>query len=338
MMRALDLRALWQACVQLVTHSLPCHSCTLMYDIKSGYRPQRSLHYLGPVPDGTTPPARSLDVAAPYLARNPRIPWYTLSQIAAADEHARRRLRAQNPAPGWREFIHMAFWGEDGLDAVLSIRIRQDHKHISSPQQQFLGELHPLMGAGLQRIHLFQDERRTLYQALLDRQVLPDLILDHELSPVSLAPSVRKLCADWAGDEDTATGLPAAITSALHDWLSTGPATPLVLRHPARSGADLHISLKQCVQVRPGQALYLLRMAAGQPDPEPACDTRRHWSRLSPSECRVAGLVVDGLRNEEIANHLGRSRKTIESQISAIYRKLDVDHRAQLVRLLATSH
>ena len=55
---------------------------------------------------------------------------------------------------------------------------------------------------------------------------------------------------------------------------------------------------------------------------------------LSPSERKVAGLVASGLRNDAIAERLCRSRKTIESQISSIFRKLNVSNRTQLARLL----
>ena len=335
MLRALDMHALWRACVDLVSQRLPCHSCTLMYDITCGYQPQRSLHFLGETPSGLPPPLRSLDVAAPYLQQHPRIHWYTLSQIASGDAQARQRLRAQNPAPGWHEFIHMAFWGEDGLEAVLSIRMREGHEQITDGHQQFLDELHPLMAAGLQRLRSLRDERRSVYQALLDRQSLPELILDHELHPISLSPAAQRLCADWL--EPDRSGLPDVIAAELRRWLgqpgAVTPGSSTTVSHPRCPGKALHIRLEAQLPAHPLQPLYLLCLATAAP----AGSQRPVWSKLSPTEQRVAELVVDGLRNDEIAHHLSRSRKTIESQISAVYRKLDVGHRAQLVRLLSTA-
>lgn len=343
MLRALDMHALWRACVDLINQHLPCHSCTLMYDITGGYQPQRSLHFLGEAPCSTARPLRSLDVAAPYLQQNPRIHWYTLSQVASADAQARKRLRAQNPAPGWREFIHMAFWGDDGLEAVLSIRMREGHEHLSDTHQQFLGELHQLMGAGLQRVRSLQNERRTIYQALLDRQSLPDIILDDDLRPISLSPAAQQLCAEWLGSGDHPASFPHVIASALRGWLGHAGnpdiGSGLKICHPQLPDRELHITLEGRLLAHPQQPLYLLRLA---PLPSPTAhavtEPRPMWSKLSPTEQRVAELVVDGMRNDEIANHLSRSRKTIESQISAIYRKLDVGHRAQLVRLLSTTY
>ncbi len=55
---------------------------------------------------------------------------------------------------------------------------------------------------------------------------------------------------------------------------------------------------------------------------------------LSPSERRVALLAAEGLRNDAIARHLCRSRRTVEFQLNSVYRKLDVSCRTQLVRAL----
>jgi DNA-binding NarL/FixJ family response regulator len=46
-------------------------------------------------------------------------------------------------------------------------------------------------------------------------------------------------------------------------------------------------------------------------------------------------LVAAGLSNGAIAQKLCRSRKTIESQISSIFRKLNVGNRTQVATLLS---
>src|SRR3546814_7623100 len=57
--------------------------------------------------------------------------------------------------------------------------------------------------------------------------------------------------------------------------------------------------------------------------------------RLTPTERRVAQLVAKGLRNDKIAEHLSRSRRTIEFQLNSIYRKLEIGSRTELVRALS---
>jgi DNA-binding CsgD family transcriptional regulator len=53
-------------------------------------------------------------------------------------------------------------------------------------------------------------------------------------------------------------------------------------------------------------------------------------SALTPSEARVAQMVVDGLSNEEIARMRGVSPRTIVNQLSSIYPKLEVTSRREL--------
>lgn len=57
---------------------------------------------------------------------------------------------------------------------------------------------------------------------------------------------------------------------------------------------------------------------------------RASGSELTPAESRVAELVVDGKSNQEIAQALFVSQKTVEANLTRIYRKLDVRSRAAL--------
>jgi DNA-binding CsgD family transcriptional regulator len=55
---------------------------------------------------------------------------------------------------------------------------------------------------------------------------------------------------------------------------------------------------------------------------------------LTTREAEVAGLVVDGLADREIAEQLLLSHHTVTQYVKRIYRKLDVDSRVGLTRLL----
>jgi DNA-binding CsgD family transcriptional regulator len=57
---------------------------------------------------------------------------------------------------------------------------------------------------------------------------------------------------------------------------------------------------------------------------------------LTPTEERVARLVADGRTNREVAAELFLSRRTVEDNLSKIYRKLGVRSRAELVRSLTS--
>jgi DNA-binding CsgD family transcriptional regulator len=53
---------------------------------------------------------------------------------------------------------------------------------------------------------------------------------------------------------------------------------------------------------------------------------------LTETERRIAGLVAEGRSNGEIAKALFLSRKTVEWNLSNVYRKLGVRSRAELAR------
>ena len=55
---------------------------------------------------------------------------------------------------------------------------------------------------------------------------------------------------------------------------------------------------------------------------------------LTDGELRVARLAAEGLSNPEIARELFISRKTVESHLRVVYRKLDIASREKLAAAL----
>lgn len=58
---------------------------------------------------------------------------------------------------------------------------------------------------------------------------------------------------------------------------------------------------------------------------------------LTPSEHRVAGLVADGLTNDEVADRLHLSAKTVAAHLTSVYAKLGVRSRTELARQVAAT-
>jgi DNA-binding CsgD family transcriptional regulator len=63
---------------------------------------------------------------------------------------------------------------------------------------------------------------------------------------------------------------------------------------------------------------------------------RRSDDVLTPTELRVADLVSQGLTNPEVAARLSVSRKTVEFNLSKVYRKLAIRNRTQLPAALTS--
>ena len=60
-----------------------------------------------------------------------------------------------------------------------------------------------------------------------------------------------------------------------------------------------------------------------------------HLDRLASTERQVAGLVLEGATNREIAGRLFISVKTVEATLTRVYRKLGIRSRVDIVRLAA---
>lgn len=119
----------------------------------------------------------------------------------------------------------------------------------------------------------------------------------------------------------------AAERLGLLTWNATGEAKPLseALHGYDRLGAE------------PDLARLLRTMRrAGIPVPYPWRGGRRSYgSQLSPRELEVARLAAGGHTNQEIAERLYVSRRTVESHIASALRKLNGQRRKDLAVLLA---
>jgi len=60
--------------------------------------------------------------------------------------------------------------------------------------------------------------------------------------------------------------------------------------------------------------------------------TRLQSTLLSDRELQVLELVTSGLTNQDIAENLGISKRTVDSHISNILTKTDTNNRVSLVR------
>lgn len=74
----------------------------------------------------------------------------------------------------------------------------------------------------------------------------------------------------------------------------------------------------------------VLRGGAAGPSPG---ETRSPFASLTPRERDIVALVAEGLRNEQIAQRLGINEKTVRNHLTAVFAKLDVTGRLELVVL-----
>jgi transcriptional regulator of acetoin/glycerol metabolism/DNA-binding CsgD family transcriptional regulator len=93
----------------------------------------------------------------------------------------------------------------------------------------------------------------------------------------------------------------------------------------------------QCEPVYDGPDLVgaIIRFSTAQPPVEPPGGA--HWTALTDSERSVAEYVAAGLTNRETAAQLFISPHTVDYHLRQIFRKLDLDSRVELARLVAQS-
>jgi DNA-binding NarL/FixJ family response regulator len=103
-------------------------------------------------------------------------------------------------------------------------------------------------------------------------------------------------------------------------------AHPLVML-AASSGREPSLTVARCATLKTAEGQELLVVGMPRPD--------RHLTTLLPSaELAVIRSLVEGLSYEEIAQQRGTSTRTIANQITAVFRRLRVSGRNELVQRL----
>lgn len=342
--RSLSLESFWHASLRVLHEALPHHSCSLMLGIDD-FEPRAAKHHVAQPQHLGYMPATSLAVSRPFLAANPQVRLYTYSQIVSQDPHAhQRRLDQAEPLEEWAEFVHLAFWDEDQLLAVMSIRRSEHQSRFTADELEFLERVHPMMDAGIFRLRSLEDEHAegAALQRLLAVSLTPSMLLDATGSVLFATDEAHRLCRIWNADlgqpshSEGYTPIPEGLRALL---LKNGPINGRTrVAHPSVPGLAMVIERLLPASSVFGPKVYgQLTFVTDANEPERALSATRALQMLSPSERRVALLVAEGLRNNQIAERLCRSRRTIESQLNSIYRKFNVYCRTQLVKTLHSS-
>lgn len=195
-----------------------------------------------------------------------------------------------------------------------------------------LGILSPLPAVGLPLVrlaHQLGDRRRT-------EVTVRCLEEDAYNQGTRSARIIAELAAAWRDeDADRARAAADAATAGPRPVLAATAATDAaaLLRHRGREPeADRAFMDAAKLWAALGAKAPAEACAARARAPGPAPRPRFGIGALTPTEERVAALVADGLSNAAVAAALGVSRRTVESHVSAIYRKLDVTSRVSLAR------
>ncbi len=352
---AVDLDGFWKSSLQLLDQLIPHHSCSLLYGIVNPHRLNARHHMTGARADRRS--ISNLSIVREYLARHPGIKRYTFSEVLSEDPSAQdRRLAQQSPnLDPWDDFVHLAFWDDSRPDAILSVRRGRSQGPFTAEEIGLLDSLHPVIEAGLHRLRLLAEERSqhlSIERFLADVPV-PVLFLDAQLKPIYASREGYAVCAEWNFGQRSARRLnprrsyqlPAAIADACQALIAAGrnhdkPEASRKVRvpHPtdtrlvAQVAVDLPLNSPWTRPVY--RVLFFLDRSIDDVVLSAKPSALALLQRLTANERRVALLVTEGCNNREIGQRLGKSHRTVECQLTEIYRKLEVDNRVQLTRIL----
>jgi DNA-binding CsgD family transcriptional regulator/GAF domain-containing protein len=212
----------------------------------------------------------------------------------------------------------------DGIVGTIHVGSSDEHRGFTPHELRLAEAVGRMVGATVERIHYTDGLEREvdLAQAALESTGTA-IVLSDRLSPEPRPnAAARRVLAETLDGEvllHRLTARPAAPGgfSRRVEVELVGGRTGFLVAHSTPVGAD-------------GDSLVTvleLQRAGGEIG-------ERTLIALTPREREVALRVVDGLSDREIAERLVLSPHTVSQYVKRVYRKLDVDSRVALTRLL----
>jgi DNA-binding CsgD family transcriptional regulator len=167
---------------------------------------------------------------------------------------------------------------------------------------------------------------------------LPGLILiaaDGSVDNVS--PAARRILHELLDSTGSADGLPLVVASLVAELRSDRaghPAEPRSLHVPSRTGEWYH-ACAALLDDRPDGRVSVIVHPMKEPSiPRPIVDVHE----LTAREREVTGLVLRGCSTQEIASSLHLSPYTVQDHLKAVFAKLQVRSRRELVARMFAQH
>jgi DNA-binding CsgD family transcriptional regulator len=220
-----------------------------------------------------------------------------------------------------RHEIQTPVASRDGIVGNINFGTSDPDRGFTPHEVQLAEALGRVAGAAIERIHHTEDVERDRDRVRAALELTGAAVVISE--PGALEPcmndAARRLLADVADGE-----------TQLHRLLARPAGDDRFSRHVEVELAAGRTGFLSGVSSAEGDALItVLELQRG------GCEISEcTLAALTPREREVALRVVDGLGDREIAERLCLSPHTVRQYVKRIYRKLDVDSRVALTRLL----
>jgi DNA-binding CsgD family transcriptional regulator len=245
--------------------------------------------------------------------------------------------------------ICLFFWQRRRLISTIAIMRTSTQGDLSPTQMKLLRQLYQQVSITLRRLRSHDGERavRLELEEFVRRLPLPTILLRWNLRLLFQNPAAREFCATWekgfeeARQTNAQSTVPAEILNECRKLkqqlirthrrgVRLGKFAPKQVRHAASADLQATIHLKQLndAVVRPH---FLIECSDSRRMEEPSITRLPHVARLTAREQELTRLVCNGQSNQEIADQACLSVPTVKKHLHAVFRKLEVSSRSQLM-------
>jgi DNA-binding CsgD family transcriptional regulator len=256
------------------------------------------------------------------LSRETGRPVYNLGLMSAAEWEESEVYRGAYSVHRMRHVVEIPITDRGHVVGALHFAASAPDRDFTDNDLRLAKATAGVLGLSITRIRERQEGERPLQEALAALELTGTALVASDPPWVELRPNdaARRLLAEVVDAEEHLFGL-----------LACAPGDRRVSRRAEvelRSGesALLHATSQRLPN---GGLVTVLELQREAPGIDP-----RMLGALTPRESEVAGLVVEGLSDREIAETLCLSRYTVNQHVKRIYRTLGVDSRVALTRLL----
>ena len=350
---AVDFGSLWKAVQQLFSAAVPNRLIGLT--LQPNPIVPAVAKWTLPMPGGffAAEPLNS------YLKTHPRKKVLRIADLFSNRSHLKRsNFYRRYMAP--QESAHaicLVFWKGKRCSCVTVIMRTAAQGDLSPAEMKLFQQLYPHILTTLRRLRSFGRERavRMGFEECLRRLPLPTMLLRWNLKSIYRNRAARDFCAVWekgweqARLTNASSGIPSEILdrcrSLKQQWArAQHPSAPRRVfkrervQHPRSPDLRATVRLKQLSSADLARPHFLveceaLRRHTAQ-HAEAAASRLPHLARLTVHQQEITRLVCQGRSNQEIADEAGLSLPMVKKHLHAVFRKLEVSSRSQLMALM----
>lgn len=259
-------------------------------------------------------------------------PVATLSHATHGDLTRSHRHRKVLAPVGYAGGDEMRAVFLDGRSAWGCVALHRRHGEFTAQEANVLADLAQPIGDAI---------HRALLHSALKRSHGPDLpgliLIAGDGSVDNVSPAAQRLLSELLDSTESVDGVPLVVASLVADLRSAWYAHPLephTVHVPSRSGQWYHLCAALLDDRADGRVSVIVHQSKETGIPLPIGDMHQLTSR----EREVAGLVLRGCSTHEIAASLHLSPYTVQDHLKAVFAKLQVRSRRELVAKIFAQH